>query len=191
MGIAHLDCCSGASFSGTVCAKGITPVHAAHVKSRQPGAGLGQHVIYMMTCSPLPRPEDLKPLIKTAIQIVTSPEDVDSEYAAIAFCVALGEQGGGAYLLLGLSPGSLPHMKLRDILLAQPDSSQDTTAGPSLGSLRHFWRTLTRQHLPVRRTPQPPQRWQPSSRPSTSQPHNLASDLQNSPGSQRPSPTTR
>ncbi len=59
----------------------------------------------MMTCSPLPRPEDLKPLVKTAIQIVTTPEDVDGEYAAIAFCVAPGEQGGGAYFLLGLSPG--------------------------------------------------------------------------------------
>ncbi len=92
LGIAHIDYCSGASFSGTVCAKGTTPVHAVHVNGRQPGAGLGHPVIYMMTCSPLPRPEDLKPLIRTTIHIVASPEDVDGEYATFAFCVAPGEQ---------------------------------------------------------------------------------------------------
>ena len=67
LGIAHTDCCSGHSFSGTVNAMGSSPVHASHVNGRQPGHGMGQEVIYMMTCSPLSHPEDLKPLIKTAI----------------------------------------------------------------------------------------------------------------------------
>ena len=67
LGIAHTDCCSGHSFSGTVNAMGSSPVHASHVNGRQPGHGMGQEVIYMMTCSPLSHPKDLKPLIKTAI----------------------------------------------------------------------------------------------------------------------------
>jgi len=84
----------------------------------------------MMTCSPLSHPEDLKPLIKTAIHLVTAAEDAEDEYAALHFCLVPGELGIGSYLLLGLDPGSIPHMRLRDIMLVQPDSSQDSTAGP-------------------------------------------------------------
>ena len=83
----------------------------------------------MMTCSPLAHLEDLKRLLRTAIQLVSPEEDVDDEYSSLLFCLAPGEQGGGSYLLLGLSPGSLPHMRLRDILLAQPDSALDSTYG--------------------------------------------------------------
>ena len=80
MGIAYIDCCSGHSFSGTVNAMGSSPIHASYVNGRQPGHGItGQEVIYMMTCSPRSCPEDLKPLIKTAIHIVTSAEDVKDE----------------------------------------------------------------------------------------------------------------
>ena len=75
MGIAHVDCCSGYSYSGTVIAMGSSPVHASHVNGRQSGHGTGQEVIYIMTCIPLSHPEDLKPLIRTAIQLVTSPDD--------------------------------------------------------------------------------------------------------------------
>ena len=46
------------------------------------------------------------------------------------FCLAPGEMGIGSYLLLGLSPDNIPHMLLRYILLVQPYSSQDSTAGP-------------------------------------------------------------
>jgi len=84
----------------------------------------------MMTCSPLSHPEDTKPLIKSAIHIVTSPKDVEDEYSSLRVCLAPGELGIGSYLLLGLSPGSIPHMRLREILLIQPDSSQNSTAGP-------------------------------------------------------------
>ncbi len=128
-GIAHVDYCSGRSFSGTVNVMGSAPIHASHVNGRRPGQGLGQEVIYMMTCGPLFHPEDLTPLINTTIRIVTSPEDVEDEYAALYFCLAPGELEIGSYLLLGLSPGSIPHTRLRDILLVQPDSLQDYTAG--------------------------------------------------------------
>ena len=83
-----------------------------------------------MTCSPLSHPEDLKPLLKTAMQIVASREDDEDEYASLRFCLAPGELGIGSYLLLGLSPSSIPHMRLRDILLVQPDSSHESAAGP-------------------------------------------------------------
>jgi hypothetical protein len=75
-------------------------------------------------------PEDLKPSIKKTIQIVTSLEDAKDEYAALHFCLAPGELGIGSYLLLGLSQGRIPHMRLRDILMVQQDSLQDSTAGP-------------------------------------------------------------
>ena len=117
MGIAHVDCYSGYSFSWTVKVRESSPVHASHVNGRQPRHGMGQEVIYMMTCSPLSHPEDLKPLIITAIQSVTSPEDFEDEYSSLRFCMAPGELGIGSYLLMGLSPGSIPHMRLRDILL--------------------------------------------------------------------------
>jgi len=106
--IVHIDCCSGHSFSGTVNAMGSSPVHASHVNDRQPGHGTGQEVIIMMSCNQLSHPEDFKPLIKTAIQIVTSAKDVEDEYASLRFCLAPWELGNGSYPLLGLSPGNIP-----------------------------------------------------------------------------------
>jgi hypothetical protein len=49
----------------------------------------------MMICSPLSHPEDLKPLIKTAIQLVTSPEDTKDEYASLRFAWPQGKLGSG------------------------------------------------------------------------------------------------
>jgi hypothetical protein len=109
---------------------GSSPINASHVNGRQPRQGKGHAVIYMMTCSPISHPEDLKPLLKTTIQIVTSAEEAEDEYAAMHFCLAPGELGIGSYLLLGLDPSSISRMRLRDILLVQPDSFQDSTAGP-------------------------------------------------------------
>ena len=57
---------------------------------------MGQEFMYMMTCSPLSHHENLKPLIKTAIQIVTSPEDVEDEYSSLRFCLAPSELGIGS-----------------------------------------------------------------------------------------------
>jgi len=84
----------------------------------------------MMTCILLPNPDDLKVLIKEAIYVVTPSEEGDSEYAALCFCLAPREhESNGSYLLMGLSPGSRYNMCLRDILLTQPDSTQDSTSG--------------------------------------------------------------
>ena len=55
----------------------------------------------------------------------------EDEYASLKICMAPREPGTlGAYLLLGLSPGSRYHMCLRDILLIQPHSSADSSTGP-------------------------------------------------------------
>ena len=87
----------------------------------------------MMPYTPLSHPEDLKPLIKTTIQIVTFDEGAEDEYSSLRFCLALGELGIGFCLLLDLSPGSIPHIHLRDILLVQLDSAQVSICGP------HAW----------------------------------------------------
>jgi hypothetical protein len=85
----------------------------------------------MMTCSTLSNPEDMKPLLRDAITLITPSDQAEDEYAALQLCLALGEHGApGAYLLLGLSPGSKYHMCLRYILLVQPNSSADSSAGP-------------------------------------------------------------
>ncbi len=62
LGITILGCCSWYSYSGTICALGAH-MHAAHVNGRHPTSWLGQEVIYMMTCSTLSNPEDMKPLL--------------------------------------------------------------------------------------------------------------------------------
>ena len=83
----------------------------------------------MMTCIPLAHPADLKPLLRTTIHLVPPVEEVEEEYSSLLFCLAPCEQGGGSYLLLGLSPNNHPHMRFRDMLLSQPDAAQDSTAG--------------------------------------------------------------
>ncbi len=77
LGISQYECCAAPSFSGTVNAMGDYPVHAAHVNGRQPGQGMGQPVIYMMTHIPISHPENLKPLIKTAIKLLTEEGEFD------------------------------------------------------------------------------------------------------------------
>jgi hypothetical protein len=86
----------------------------------------------MMTCSTLANPEDMKPLLRDAMTLITPANDqAEDEYAALQLCLALREQGAlGAYLLLGLSPASRYHMCLRNILLVQPESSADSSTGP-------------------------------------------------------------
>ena len=128
--ITNLGYFSGYFYSSTVSAMGAL-IHAAHVHGRHPTRGLGQEVIYMMTCSTLSNPEDMKLLLRGAITLITTANQAEDEYAALQFFLAPGEQGTpGAYLLLGLSPGSRYHMCLRDILLIQPDSGADSSTGP-------------------------------------------------------------
>ena len=110
---------------------GDYPINAAHVNGRQPDQGLGQQVIYMMTHIPISHPENLKPLIKTTIKLLTEEDEFENGYVSLRFCLAPSENGNGGYLLLGLSPDSGTHMRLRDILLFQPDSAQDATLGPT------------------------------------------------------------
>jgi hypothetical protein len=110
---------------------GDYPINAARVNDRQPGQGLGQQVIYMMTHLPISHPENLKSLIKTAIKLLTEEAQFGDEYAGLRFCLAPSETGNGGYLLLGLSPASGTHMRLKDILLSQPDAAEDSTYGPT------------------------------------------------------------
>ncbi len=99
----------------------------------------------MMTCSPLAHLEDLKPLLRTTTHLVSPEEDVEDEYSSLLFGLAPGEQGGGSYLLLGLSPSSHPHMRMRDKILSQPDVAQDSTTGPQPWHPLRFWPTPTSQ----------------------------------------------
>jgi hypothetical protein len=131
LGIAQFDCCAVASFSGTINAMGDYLINSAHVNGRQPGQGLGQPIIYMMTHIPVSHPENLKPLIKTSIKLLTEEDQFDDEYAGLRFCLAPSKSGNGGYLLLGLSPASVTHMRLRDILMTQRDAAHDSTYGPT------------------------------------------------------------
>ena len=110
---------------------GDYPINAAHVNGRQPGQGLGQQVIYMITHIPISHPENLKPLIKTAIKLLTAEDQFDDEYAGLRLCLAPSESGNGGYLLLGLSPSRGTRMRLRDILLSQPNAAHDFTSSPT------------------------------------------------------------
>jgi hypothetical protein len=80
------------SYSGNVSACGAL-VNASHVDGQHPVHGLGQEFIYMMTCTPLANHEDIKPLMRDAMKVVTPPKEEYGEYTAIKFCLAQGEQG--------------------------------------------------------------------------------------------------
>ena len=85
----------------------------------------------MMTHIPISHPENLQPLIKTTIRLLTGEDQVDDEYTGLRFCLTPSESGNGGYLLLGLSPASGAHMRLRDLLLSQQDAAHDSTSGPT------------------------------------------------------------
>ena len=64
LGITNLGCCSRYFYSSTFYARGAQ-IHVAHVNGRHPTHGLGQEVIYMLTCSTLSNPEDMNPSYDT------------------------------------------------------------------------------------------------------------------------------
>ena len=65
LGIAHLHCCSGRSYSGQIQLTADTYVNAIHCNGRHPSFDNdGQLAIWMMTNAPLVQPEDFKILIK-------------------------------------------------------------------------------------------------------------------------------
>ena len=76
----------------------------------------------MMTCTPLSTPEDLKVLIREGITKICPPDQVKPSYETLRFFLSPGDPGtSGLHLLVGLHIRSEVHMKLRDILLCQPD----------------------------------------------------------------------
>ena len=76
----------------------------------------------MMTCAPLTFPEDLKLLLNEGLAKLCPTCIVPREYEALQFSLALGESGTlGHYLLVGMSTLSGANMRLRDVLLFQPD----------------------------------------------------------------------
>ncbi len=81
----------------------------------------------MMTCAPLTNPEDLKVLIKEGLVKICPPALVPKEYEALPLRLVPGDTGShGDYLAVGLSMLSDRHMCIRDIMLYQPDSIQES-----------------------------------------------------------------
>ena len=81
----------------------------------------------MMTCTPLAAPEDLKVLIREGIAKLCPTELVKSSYETLRFFLSPGDQGTqGLHLLVGLLVSSEVHMRLRDVLLCQPDYLSDS-----------------------------------------------------------------
>ena len=81
----------------------------------------------MMTCTPLAAPEDLKVLIREGIAKLCPTELVKPSYETLRFFLSPGDQGiQGLHLLVGLLVSSEVHMRLRDVLLCQPDYLSDS-----------------------------------------------------------------
>ncbi len=80
----------------------------------------------MMTCTPLSAPEDLKVLIREGISKLCPTELVKPSYESLRFFLSPGDPGTqGLHLLVGLQVSSDVHMRLRDVLLCQPDYLSD------------------------------------------------------------------
>ncbi len=76
----------------------------------------------MMTDTPLQQPEDFKLLLRKGIVKLCPPGLVTKEYELLQLVTAKGEAGThGSYLLVGLSTLSHTHLRLRDVLLSQPE----------------------------------------------------------------------
>jgi hypothetical protein len=81
----------------------------------------------MMTCSTLTHPEDLKILTREGIAKLCPPSIVAREYEALQFIMSSRELGTqGHYLLVGLLSSSSAHLRLRDVLLHQPNAPQES-----------------------------------------------------------------
>ena len=75
------------------------------------------------------QPEDFKLLLREGIAKLYPPRIVTREYNSLQFVTAKREPGThGSYLLVGLSTLSHTHMRLRDILLSQPEVVHETQA---------------------------------------------------------------
>jgi hypothetical protein len=105
-----------------------TPVRALHCNGRHPILPDGEHVfIYVMTCTPLSALEDLKVLIREGICKLCPTELVKPSYESLRFFLSPGDPGThGLHLLVGLQVYYAVHMRLRDVLLCQPDYLYDS-----------------------------------------------------------------
>jgi hypothetical protein len=123
LGITQFHCCEGKSYLGPILVQPDTHVRALHCNGLHPNPPEGdQDTIYMMTCSPISAPEDLKVLIKEDIAKLCGPDKVHTAYEALRFFAAPGEPSiTGLYLLVGLHTALEVHMRLRDVFFWQPD----------------------------------------------------------------------
>jgi hypothetical protein len=119
MGIAHLRCCEGKSYSDPLIVHPDTLVSAVHCNGRHPSLTEGdQAVIYLMKCTPLSALEDLKVLMRESIPKLCPPDFVLPSYEALRFFLSPREPGTtGLHILVGLHVASEVHMRLRDVLL--------------------------------------------------------------------------
>ena len=122
LGITQFHCCEGKSYSGPILVQPDTHVRALHCNGLHPNPPEGDRdIIYMITCSPLSAPEDMKVLLKEGISKLCSLAQVQTAYEALRFFAAPGEPGTtGLHLLVGLQTSMEVHMRLRDVLLWQP-----------------------------------------------------------------------
>jgi hypothetical protein len=124
MGIAHLGTCQGKSYSGPIRLNLEIMLHAAHCNNGlHPSLDpVEQTIMWIMTCAPLTVHEDLKVLLKEGLSKLCPPGIVPREYEALQFCPSPGETcTKSPYLLVGMSTLSGPHMRLRDVMVFQPD----------------------------------------------------------------------
>jgi len=128
LGIAHYRLCDGKSYSRLIQLTSEVAVNAIHCNGRHPSIdGDEQLVIRMMTTFLLAHPEDLKLLLREGIEKLCPPGIVTREYNSLQFATAKGETGTqGRYLLVGLSTLSQTHLRLRDILLSQPEAVHES-----------------------------------------------------------------
>ena len=71
-----------------------TPVRALHCNGRHPTPPDGEHAfIYLMTCTPLSAPKDLKVLIREDISKLCPTELVKPSYESLRFFLSAGDPG--------------------------------------------------------------------------------------------------
>ena len=108
MGLTHLNCCGGKSYSGPIPLAPKIEVNAIHCNGRHLTLlACSESTIWMMTCSTLAYLEDLKIFIREGISKLCPPGIVAREYDFIQLVLSPGELGTqGRYLLVGLFSAS-------------------------------------------------------------------------------------
>jgi hypothetical protein len=105
-------------------------VQTVHFNGLHSGLDSGEQIIiWIITCAPLITfHEDLKLRLKEGLAKLCPIGIVPWEYEALQFCLSPREpRTQGHYLRVGLATLSGAHMRLRDVLLFQPDFLQEAT----------------------------------------------------------------